>query len=219
MIAGDMSAVNANRVIVLFSGGVESSCLLYHHLINGQIVYPLYIRAGHPWERLELINAKRLWRFARLRHKNLMPMRVVSFPVKSIRAQEVFIPLRNLSLVAIASALAYCLKANSVSIGSLGHYPFQDNSKQYMQELESLIFKGAHRHIKVEAPFMEMHKAEVLRSFENIVPFNMTLSCMRPYIHSSRIFHCGSCQKCQERYEAMSEAFGYVSNKPAKLIK
>ncbi|MEN3033457.1 MAG: 7-cyano-7-deazaguanine synthase, partial [Aquificaceae bacterium] len=95
---------NVNKVVVLFSGGVESTCLLYYHLRRGDIVYPLYIRAGHPWEELELKNAQRLWRFTRLRYKNLMPIRVSSFPVKTLRTKEVFIPLRNLSLLAIAGA-------------------------------------------------------------------------------------------------------------------
>jgi 7-cyano-7-deazaguanine synthase len=45
------------KSVVLFSGGVESTCVLYLKLLEGQVVYPVYVKCGMPWERLEYVKA------------------------------------------------------------------------------------------------------------------------------------------------------------------
>ncbi|RMH06530.1 MAG: queuosine biosynthesis protein, partial [Aquificota bacterium] len=87
------------KIGVLFSGGVESTCLLYHYLKGGYIVYPIYVRCGFSWERFELENAQSLWHITKKRYKNLMPLAVVSLHRKRLRLKGLFIPLRNATLV------------------------------------------------------------------------------------------------------------------------
>jgi 7-cyano-7-deazaguanine synthase len=57
--------------------------------------------------------------------------------------------------------------------------------------------------ISVDAPFMHMHKSDViLLGHELGVPFELTLSCMNPRDG----LHCGECSKCRERRDAFREA-------------
>lgn len=201
-----MWQANAHKIVVLFSGGVESTCMLYMYLKKGWLTYPVYVKAGYPWEALEIENARNLWLYTRKRYKNLMPLRVI-FTInpekvkKRDHSKNLFIPLRNLILVSIAGSYAVLKKIKHVAIGSLGIYPFPDNNAEYIKRLQSLI------NIELLTPFMGMEKYEVLKRFSEGVPIEMTLSCIKPKKFINKIVHCGRCEKCKER----QEAFTYLS--------
>lgn len=197
-----------NKVVVLFSGGVESTTLLYMYLREGYVVYPLYIRSGYPWERLELLNARKIWSFTKEKYPNLMPMKVLSgikTPIKSGSRDvwSIFIPLRNLLLISTASSHALLKGVDKISIGSLGLYPFPDNNSEYIKRLEELINTGSKRRIRILTPFMGIEKSEIVRKYKNLVPYHLTLSCSNPRISGGRVRPCGNCIKCTEREEAL----------------
>jgi len=197
-----MWQVNAHKIVLLFSGGVESTCLIYMYLRKGWLVYPVYIKAGYPWEAFELENAKSLWLYTKRKHKNLMPLRVLPAinPERVSRRKHdknLFIPLRNINLIAMAGNYALLKGIEYVAIGSLGIYPFPDNNADYMKRLQSLI------NIELLTPFMGMEKHEVLKKFSEGIPLERTLSCIRPKKVKGKVLHCGKCEKCKERQEAL----------------
>ncbi len=193
--------MSVHKVVVLFSGGVESTCMLYFYLRKSWLVYPVYVKAGYPWETLELEKAKSLWLYTKRKHKNLMPLRVLTTlnPEKVDNRKHdknLFIPLRNINLVAMAGDYALLKGIKQVAIGSLGIYPFPDNNADYMKRLQSII------NIELLTPFMEMEKHEVIGKFSEGVPLHKTLSCIRPKKIMGEILQCGVCKKCKERQEA-----------------
>jgi len=199
-----------NKVVVLFSGGVESSCLLYFYLSKEWIVYPAYVITGRFWEKFEYKRASALWRYAKKTYPNLMPIRCVvtkTAPTESkfIRTEEeLFIPLRNLTLLTAVGSYALSKDAKHIAIGSLGLYPFPDNDFGYLQEVEALISKGANTSLKICAPLFGMEKWEVVQKFKGLVPFHLTFSCINPVVRKGKILHCGKCIKCVERKKAFS---------------
>ncbi len=48
-----MSHARANRVVVLFGGGIESCLLVRRYLSEGRTVIPLHIRCGLIWDESE----------------------------------------------------------------------------------------------------------------------------------------------------------------------
>ncbi len=200
---------NVRKIALLFSGGVESTCLLYLYLKEGWLVYPLYVKAGFYWEPFELEKAREIWHITKKKYKRLMPLRIVSIPRTETpkgrdTKRDLFIPLRNINLVLATANYATTKGIRDIAIGSLGIYPFFDNNQEYFKSLEKLI--GIHIH----TPFMGMEKHEVIAKFSKDVPLDKSFSCINPKRKGKEILPCGICAKCQER----EEAFKFLSFHP-----
>jgi 7-cyano-7-deazaguanine synthase len=62
---------------------------------------------------------------------------------------------------------------------------------------------GLDHEISVVAPFVALHKADVVRLGVTLgVPLGLSLSCMSP----RGGLHCGLCSKCRERRDAFEAA-------------
>ncbi|WP_461829378.1 7-cyano-7-deazaguanine synthase [Aquifex sp.] len=194
------------KVLVLFSGGVESSALLVHYAKKGFLAFPLYVRFGYPWEDYELRNALRVLNHLRSRYLNIRNIRIrkAKAVLKSFgrpkREKELEIPLRNLILCTVGAQLGYRLGIYRLAHGSLGLYPFPDSKRDYFDELEEVISKGLGRKFVIETPFYGMHKGDILRLYGKEIPLELTLSCISPVNGKP----CGKCIKCKEREEALS---------------
>ncbi len=195
------------KVAVLASSGVESASLLYHYISKNYLVYPLYVRSGMVWEEVELWWLGRLWAFYRKAFRRILPVRVVPFrggpgPSNTSNEEGLEIPLRNLTLSVASALLTHRKGVSTIAIGSLGIYPFPDNSRDYLGRVEKLLSEGLKREIKIETPFMGMEKWEVVKEFYGKVPYRLTFSCASPVGRH----HCGRCAKCKERQEGFSKA-------------
>jgi len=197
------------KIAVLFSGGVESTTLLYMYLQKGHLVYPVYVKSGERWESLELENAVNLWRYTKRSYPNLMALRVLRVqghvdPRKTLKTvQDIFIPLRNMTLITTCALYALSKGINRLGIGSLGLYPFPDNTVEYLKQLEKLISKGVGREFYIETPLFGLEKAQVVKMGLSIVPYHLTLSCANPKKIKGKIVPCEKCIKCRERQEAL----------------
>ncbi|SNZ13293.1 7-cyano-7-deazaguanine synthase [Hydrogenobacter hydrogenophilus] len=198
------------RIAVLFSGGVESTTLLYMYLQKGYLVYPVYVKTGEKWESLELENAINLWRYTKRNYPNLMALRVLKVqglasPRKTLKTiQDIFIPLRNMTLITTCALYAFSKDINRLAIGSLGLYAFPDNTAEYLKELEKLIAKGLGKEFFIETPLFGLEKAQVVKMGLSVVPYHLTLSCANPRKIKGKIVPCGKCIKCKERQEALA---------------
>ena len=194
------------KILVLFSGGVESTALLVHYARKNFRVFPLYVRFGYPWEDYELKSAVRVLNHLRSRYLNIknIKIRKAKAVMKSFkkpkREEELEIPLRNLILCTVGAQVGYRLGIHRLAHGSLGLYPFPDSKRDYFDELEDVISKGLGVEFRIETPFYGMHKEEVLKRYGREIPLELTLSCISPVGGKP----CEECIKCKERKEALS---------------
>lgn len=191
------------KIIVLFSGGIESTSLLAHYLLKGYLVYPLYVKFGYDWEKEELKCAKKVHLYMKKRFKNIMPLKVLkaNARIKNIKKSNVEIPLRNLILCTCGAVYGSKKGIYAISLGSLGSFPFKDNKYEYFKTLEKLISEGLNGEFKIELPFFGLHKDEVLKRYGKYIPLELTISCLFPVNGKP----CGSCEKCKEREEAIKK--------------
>ncbi len=205
----------ARRVVVLASGGVDSAVLVADHSGRGEVVQPIYIRFGLAWERAE---EEHLRRFLDSLPANCRarPLVALEFPVADVYGEHwsvsgaavpdestpdsaVYLPGRNLLLVAKSSVWCALNDFGVVSLGTLKGNPFADSSREFFDGLASLAGLALDRPLAVETPFAGLTKMEVLERGRHL-PLELTFSCIDPQEGE----HCGRCNKCAERRRAFA---------------
>ena len=202
-----------NRIAVLTSGGLDS-CVLLADLALDAEVWPVYVRAGLVWEGEERRAIDRF--IAALDSPNVRPLVELSAPMRPIYGDHwsttgvdvpkpgdaddaVFMPGRNIVLIGLAAVWCSTRGVNAVAIGSLGGNPFPDATPQFFDAFGAALSHGLAHEITVLAPYRGRRKIDLIRE-NNHLPIELSLTCMTP-VDS---FHCGLCQKCEERIDAFT---------------
>ena len=203
------------KVAVLSSGGLDSAILLADLARNSQ-VFPIYVEAGLVWERNEKESLEKF--LDALANPAIEPVAYLSVPVAPILDShwsvtgtavpgasapdsEMFIPGRNILLIALAAVWCSTHDVGRIAIGSLGGNPFPDATPEFFESFGKVLSAGLGHTVTVEAPFRGRNKAELIQSHGEL-PLELSLTCANPSNHS----HCGDCNKCTERREAFQEA-------------
>jgi 7-cyano-7-deazaguanine synthase len=212
------------KAVVLFSGGLDSTTLLYERMDSGRHVLPISFDYGQRHGR-ELQHARAI--HSTLTHErgldNISPLIVSDLyalrhvgrgssqlgdlPVphghyaeESMKATVV--PNRNMIMLALATA--YAISNGAVEVAYAAHagdhaiYP--DCRPQFSEALRQAIAlcDYASRAPLLVTPFINHSKSDiVVKASAWSVPLHMTYSC---YEGGER--HCGLCGTCVERKEA-----------------
>ena len=201
-----------SRVCVLTSGGVESGAMLYLLAQKYREVYPLYVSHGFVWEKAEIhwlkqfisvLKAAPVQKVTAL-HYPLAPLygrhwSVTGKNVPSARSKDdaVFLPGRNILLLSLASVFCYTRNIPSLALGSLATNPFPDSAPDFFKSIERSLSLGYGWELKIIKPFAGLKKNGVIRMARR-APLDWTFSCLNP----KGLFHCGKCNKCEERKKA-----------------
>ena len=205
------------EVAVLFSSGLDSAVLASAEA-RASIVHPIYISCGLAWEEEELRAADRL--LAAPAYRGVKPIARLAFTVSDLYPphhwalrgvppafdtpdEDVYLTGRNVIL--LSKAAIHCVQRGiaRVAIGTLAGNPFPDATTDFFNAMAKAASLGLAHDIAIEAPFMHMHKGDVIRLGQQLgVPLDQTLSCMNPRDG----MHCGECSKCRERHDAFREA-------------
>lgn len=201
---------------VLVSGGVDSAVLAWHLAQDGSELQPVYVQAGMVWEPVEY---RWLVRYLEaIASPQLRPVRALAFPLQDVYVRHwglggeappahdapdeaVYLPGRN--LVLLAKTAVYCALngIQRIAIGVLAGNPFPDATDHFFDTFADTLSSGLGWPIRIERPFARMHKAEVVRLGASL-PLGLTFSCISPVGE----LHCGSCSKCAERQRGFQEA-------------
>ncbi len=185
---------------------------------RGSTVHPVYVSCGLAWEQQELAATERL--LASPAYRNVQPVARLTFTVTDLYPathwalrgtppafdtpdEDVYLTGRN--LVLLSKAAIHCAQRGipRIAIGTLAGNPFPDATNDFFSTLGKAVSLGLAHEIAIDAPFMQMHKGDVIRLGREIgVPLDLTLSCMNPRDG----LHCGECSKCRERRDAFREA-------------
>jgi 7-cyano-7-deazaguanine synthase len=205
----------ADELVVLASGGADSSILLVDEAEQGRVVWPVYIRFGLAWEDVEEAHLRRFLD-AVSDHSQIRPLTVFELPVADLYGshwsvsgadvpdettpdEAVYLPGRNVLLLAKTTVWCALHTVGTIALGTLQGNPFADSSPAFFSGFAALARMALDHPIEVIAPFANMSKAEVLDRGRNL-PLEHTFSCVAPVGHA----HCQSCNKCGERRKAFS---------------
>ena len=202
-------------VAVLASGGLDSAVLVAEFAKHGRAVQPIYVRFGLAWEKVEENHLRRF--LATIPNGGVRTLVSLDFPIAdvygshwSISAQgipnadspddAVYLPGRNLLLLAKSSVWCVVHNISVVALGTLKANPFADSSREFFAALESVVGTGLNWPLQITTPFSELTKSDV----EHLgcdLELEHTFSCIDP--QGDR--HCGQCNKCAERRRAFGD--------------
>ena len=192
----------ADAVVILLSGGVESSTLLYE-FSGGSAPIGVFIDYGQRAARRELAAVHAQCRAAGAHLQRLdMVAAGRSFRAGQILSRHVPLPHRNLMILSVG--LNYCaqVQAGSLAIGLGREDATADpgSAPRFIREFQRLArILGD---VAVVAPFMAKTKAWIIRhGLELGVGYAQTYSCLLGYPR-----HCGRCPQCRKRRAAFAAA-------------
>ncbi len=207
-----MSTAGPATLAVLVSGGLDSAILLAEALRDAAAVHPLYVRHGLAWEAAELDHLRRF--LDAVARPALRPLRVLDLPVADHWSltgrgvpdadspdEAVFLPGRNVLLLAKAMLWCHLHGVPAVALAPLESNPFPDATPEFFTAYQDIVNRGIGGAVQVLRPYAGLGKVEVLRRGRDL-PLGLTFSCIRPA--GGR--HCGRCNKCAERRRAFADA-------------
>jgi 7-cyano-7-deazaguanine synthase len=183
---------------------------------RGREVFPLYVRSGLVWERAELHWLRRFLKALPGTSGRVHPLKVASLPMGDLygnhwsttgegipgwRASDssVYLPGRNVLLMAKGAVHAAMIGAPRLAIGTLKGNPFPDASSGFFRALARALAAGLDFPLRIEAPFLELRKEDLIRRFGDL-PLELSFSCSSP----RGLDACLRCAKCRERILAFS---------------
>lgn len=203
-------------VAVLVSGGLDSAILLADLSRTSPRVVPVYVRFGLVWEDAEHAGLQNFLQALSL--SNVEPVKVFELSARQIydrhwstTGQEVpaadtpdeavFLPGRNLLLLAQTTIWCSLQKIPTIAMAPLGSNPFPDSSDAFFDAFHAVIQNSVADRVTVVRPYGHLSKREVMLRGEGL-PLEKTFSCIQP----QGMLHCGRCNKCAERQNAFKDA-------------
>jgi 7-cyano-7-deazaguanine synthase len=205
---------------VLVSGGLDSAVLLAEQSADNSAVYPLFVESGFPWEAAELRHLRCF--LDAIRAPAVQPLHVLSMPVTdlygdhwSLSSQNVpdagspdsavFLPGRNVLLLAKAMLWCHLHHVPTVALAVLAANPFPDATPEFFSNYSAAVNQAVNGSLQVLRPFAGMKKVDIIRRGREL-PLQLTFSCIQPCKSSEGFLHCGRCNKCGERRRAFHDA-------------
>jgi 7-cyano-7-deazaguanine synthase len=197
--------------VVLASGGLDSTTLIYWLAARGRFVIPLFLDYGqhcaeverqtlvqvlppHVATRIETLDISAIYQGSESRlitEANLW--------VDSVSSDDMYLPYRNLLFLSVGAAFAQSHKISRVYSAFINsnHAVEIDCSTEFFDRLSVML--SDYGGVKIEMPFRELTKYDVaVQAAELGVPIGLTYSCQ-----ISGSTPCGACPNCVERLEAL----------------
>ena len=221
------------KSVVIYSGGLDSTVLLYHLKANGHDLSALSVDYGQRHRR-ELDCAAKICKLAGVPNRiaDLSSIRDLlsgsSLTSPQIEVAEghyteesmksTVVPNRNMILLSLAAGHALSLGANQVAYAahSGDHAIYPDCRNEFAVAVAEAMKLCDWQPIELIRPFIDLTKAEIVAIGSQLnVPFENTWSC-----YKGGAVHCGRCGTCIERREAfhlagLHDPTAYASDAPS----
>ena len=200
---------NLVRAVVLLSGGLDSSTVLYFAKAKGYKCQALIFDYGQRHKR-ELRSAVAVARRAQIPYQILkikLPWKGSALLNKRIKVPvkrkftgipSTYVPARNTIFLSFALSYAEAIGAKAIFIGAnaIDFSGYPDCRPQFFRAFQKVIQTGTKaRKIKVKVPLLRLTKAQIVQLAKKLkVPVELTWSC---YKGGRR--PCGVCDACRLR--------------------
>ncbi len=200
------------KVILLASGGLDSTTVAYLLKEKGKEVFPLFFDYGQhcvdtEWRKLKEVLPKDFHDPDRndisdlFRESQSLLIKEADLWLDNVRDEQLYIPYRTFLFYAAAAARAQTLGILEVYTGFINsnHAKEIDCTSEFMNKLDGLSEEIGP--VRFFSPFRYFSKSDVIQEALRLgVPIGLTFSCQA----ASKI-PCGACPNCVERLNALRE--------------
>ncbi len=212
-----MDSGSKPKVILLLSGGMDSSTALYWAIFEQYVPIALSINYGfRPQQECTAVKVLIARTKVQLVEvplpfvKDVTDLKQEGFPIPTANnAPEGYIPVKNLLFFATAAYYSEVFGACAIMGGNLlsDALRFPDASGAYFADIERLLARvalpGGCSSPRILLPFIKKTKAEALRwGLNHGVPYEITWSCYDEGVNGKP---CGKCAPCRERAAAFKD--------------
>jgi 7-cyano-7-deazaguanine synthase len=202
-----------SQVILLASGGLDSTTVAYQLSAAGVDVVPIFFDYGQhcvevEWNRVNEVLPTSMRRPERFNIADIFrgsPSRLIreaDLWNEEVKDDDLYIPYRTMLFFAAAAARAQTIGVLDVYTGFINsnHAKEIDCTAAFMNSLEGLTSNIGP--VRFHSPFRESSKTDVARAASQLgVPIGRTYSCQ-----AAAQFPCGACPNCVERLNALRES-------------
>ena len=207
------------KVLVLLSGGMDSTTLLYDMNKQHEVVGALSFDYGSKHNARELPYAEYHCKELGIPHQ-IIPLDFIAEHFSSdllktggeipeghyedANMVKTVVPFRNAIMLSIATGYAESISAVAVAIAahSGDHAVYPDCRAGFMNSLAQTMKEGTYAEIELLRPYVGIRKEGIAEIGAGLgVDFSKTYSCYR-----GGELHCGKCGTCVERKEAFTLA-------------
>ncbi|HEA18073.1 MAG TPA: 7-cyano-7-deazaguanine synthase QueC [Pseudoalteromonas prydzensis] len=204
------------KVVVIYSGGMDSFTVLNKALQQGHEVYALSFDYGQR-------HVKELKVAASVCEKLAVPHKIVDISAinqliggssltddidvpeghyEAENMKSTIVPNRNMILLSLAVGYAVSLKASQVYYGahSGDHAIYPDCRPEFVQKMDDVCRIANYDAVEIFSPYLNDTKIDILTDGIKMgLDYSQTWTC-----YNGREKACGKCGACQERLEAFS---------------
>lgn len=206
------------KTILIYSGGLDSTTLLYRLLADGHEVKCLSVNYGQKHKK-EIDSAKYFCRKLQVDHEVVDLSNVTKLISSSSLTsdQEVpeghyeeesmkatVVPNRNMIMLSIAIGWAINEKFDYVAYAAHNgdHAIYPDCREEFVDKVSQAAELADWHPVKIIRPFVKLSKADIARQAGELnIDVSKTWSC-----YKGGELHCGKCGTCVERIEAFQLA-------------
>lgn len=213
------------KAVVLLSGGLDSSTVLYQAKAEGCDCYALSFDYQQRHRR-ELDSARQIAESAGVVEHKVVQFDLTLWGGSALTDQQIdlpsdrsleqmsqtipitYVPARNTIFLSFALAYAEALSASRVYIGvnALDYSGYPDCRPDYIQAMQEVFRLGTQQgregnSITIETPLIDLKKTEIIQLGNRLgVPWEKTWSC-----YSGEEKACGVCDSCKLRLAAFHD--------------
>lgn len=207
----------AEKVVVIYSGGMDSFTVLNRALKDGKEVFALSFDYGQRHVK-ELECASSVCTLLNIKHKVIDISSInqllagssltddIDIPEGHYEAENMkstIVPNRNMILLSLAVGYAVSVGASQVYYGahSGDHAIYPDCRPEFVQKMNDVCHIANYESVEIFSPYLTVNKTAILADGISMgLDYSDTWTC-----YNGREKACGKCGSCQERLEAFND--------------
>ncbi|WKE64307.1 7-cyano-7-deazaguanine synthase QueC [Gallaecimonas kandeliae] len=206
-----------SKVVVIYSGGMDSFTLLHKAIKDGHEVHALSFNYGQRHVR-ELVVARQVTEELGIAHEVVDISAIQGLIANSAltsdmdmpeghyaeaNMKQTVVPNRNMILLSLAIGKAVSIGADKVYYGAHGgdHAIYPDCRPEFVKAMNAVSMVANYEPVGIESPYLMATKGEILTDGLKMgLDYSKSWTCYQGGEQA-----CGRCGACQERLEAFRE--------------